>query len=452
MTRIGTPGGNGSERGTNREAAVGGIGRRELLVKAGQGGFVIAAGGLLAACGVNSGSSGGESGTLRIGFVSPVTGQAAGFGEGDDFIVKQVEAALEDGLEIGGKSYQVQIIQKDAQSSPQVAGKVANELISSEEIDMMLTTSTPEVTNPVADACEAAHVPCLATTVPWEAFYFGRGAEPGKPSPFKYTFCFCFGSPGFATAYTASWNQLQTNKKVGALWPNDADGNAIREGLGPLLEEAGFTIVDPGAFPDGLNDFSAQISKFKAEDCEIINSFALPPDFATFWRQAAQQGFRPVIAQVAKTGLFPSQVEALGNLGPNLATGAYWTPTFPYKSVVTKQSSKELGEAYTESTGKQWNQQLGATMALLDGGIAALQASPDPKNKDKTAKALGTLKYTSMCGPVDFNTGPVPNISETPILGCQWVQAASGKFPLELAVVNNADDPMVPVAAKLQPF
>jgi branched-chain amino acid transport system substrate-binding protein len=41
------------------------------------------------------------------------------------------------------------------------------------------------------------------------------------------------------------------------------------------------------------------------------------------------------IAQIAKTCLFPSQVEALGSLGPKLATVAFWHPTFPYKSSLT---------------------------------------------------------------------------------------------------------------------
>ena len=43
----------------------------------------------------------------------------------------------------------------------------------------MLVVSTPETINPVADACEAAGVPCLSTVMPWEAWYFGRGAKPG---------------------------------------------------------------------------------------------------------------------------------------------------------------------------------------------------------------------------------------------------------------------------------
>src|SRR5580692_11013991 len=60
-------------------------------------------------------------------------------------------------------------------------GQLAKTLINSDKIDMMLVVSTPETINPVADACEAAGVPCMSTVMPWEAWYFGRGAKPGQP-------------------------------------------------------------------------------------------------------------------------------------------------------------------------------------------------------------------------------------------------------------------------------
>ena len=143
--------------------------------------------------------------------------------------------------------------------------------------------------------------------MPWEAWYFGRGAKPGQPSPFKWTYHFGFGGGEFYKTYVSQWNLIPTNKKVGVLYPNDADGNAIRENLAPALAKAGFTIVDPGPYEDGTTDYSAQIAKFKAEKCEIFNTFPIPPDFAAFWRQAAQQGYTKMvkIAQIAKTGLFP---------------------------------------------------------------------------------------------------------------------------------------------------
>ena len=220
----------------------------------------------------------------------------------------------------------------------------------------------------------------MSTVMPWEAWYFGRGAKPGQPSPFKWTYHFGFGGGEFFKAYVSQWNLIETNKKVGVLYPNDADGNAIRENLAPALAKAGFTIVDPGPYEDGTTDYSAQIAKFKAEKCEIFNTFPIPPDFAAFWRQAAQQGYTKMvkIAQIAKTGLFPSQVTALGNLGFNLASAAYWHKAFPYKSPLTGVGGEELADGYEKASGKQWTQQLGASLALFDAGAAALTGERRP--------------------------------------------------------------------------
>ena len=74
------------------------------------------------------------------------------------------------------------------------------------------------------------------------------------------------------------------------------------------------------------------INKFKSHDCEIFTNAPLPPDFNTFWKQAAQQGFKPKLATVAKVLLFPADTEALGDLVNNIATDSWWGPYMPYKS------------------------------------------------------------------------------------------------------------------------
>jgi branched-chain amino acid transport system substrate-binding protein len=432
------------------------VSRRNLLRLAGAGALGLASTPLVAACGdlgssLSSSSDGDKAaGSLRIGFVSPRTGATAGFGEPDGYMLQLAKQALGKGLTIGGKKYSVEVVDKDSQSNPQRSAQVANELINS-GVDLMLTTSTPETVNPVSDACEAAGVPCISTVVPWEAWYFGRGAKPGEASPFKFTYHFCFGVEQFAKAYTTLWPQVSTNKKVGVMWPNDADGNAIRESLGPLLKKAGYTIVDPGAYADGTNDYSAQIAKFKAAKCEIFNTFPIPPDFATFWQQAAQQGYKPKIAQIAKTGLFPSQVEALGAIGVGLASGVYWAPTWPYASAVAGMSNQQLADGYTQATGKQWNQQLGASMALFDVAAAALQAAPDPKDKAGLAKAISTLTVKTPVGELAWGKGPVANVVATPVTAGQWVKG-TGKFPLDFVICENSNDSNVPTAAKLSAY
>src|SRR5450755_3475342 len=396
-------------------------------------------------------SGGPSAGTIKIGYVSPITGPAAGFGEPDGYVLSLARKAFASGIVIGGKKWDVQIIDKDGQSDPARAAQVANDLINSSKVDLMLATSTPEQVNPVSDACEAAGVPCVSTVVPWEAWYYGRGAKPGNNAAYKFTYHFCFGTQQFDNAYTTMWPQVTTNKKVGVMWPNDADGNAIRAALGPLLTTAGYTIVDPGAYTDGTNDYSSQINKFKSANCEIFNTFPLPPDFATFWQQAAQQGYKPKIAQIAKTGLFPSQVQALGAIGVGLASGVYWDPTWPYTSSLTKVTSKQLGDGYQTTASKQWNQQLGASLALFDVAAAALQASADPTDKAGVAKTISTLTVDTPVGTLAWGKGPVANVVATPIIGGQWIKG-TGSYPLDFVICENSSDPKVPIAAKLQPY
>ncbi|TBZ62074.1 ABC transporter substrate-binding protein [Rhizobium leguminosarum] len=393
--------------------------------------------------------------TLKVGFISPRTGPLGGFGETDGYVLELARKALANGLQAGGKTWKVDILDQDTQSDPSRAGQLAKDLINNQAIDLMLAVSTPETINPVADACEAAGIPCLSTVMPWEAWYFGRGAKPGAPSPFKWTYHFGFGVEEFHKAYVSQWNLIETNKKVGVMYPNAADGNAIRTHLAPALAKAGFTIVDPGAYETGTTDFTAQIALFRQEGVEIFNSFPIPPDFAAFWRQAAQQGLTQQIkiCQIAKTGLFPSDIEALGDLGLNIGSAAYWHKAFPYKSTLTGVSGTELADGYETASGKQWTQQLGASLALLDAGFDALKASTDVKSKEAVAEAISTLKTTTIAGKVDFTSGPVANVSPGPIIGTQWVKAAEGsKFALDYVVTENATDPNVPVGAKLTAY
>jgi branched-chain amino acid transport system substrate-binding protein len=417
--------------------------------------------GFLEAC--LSSSTATSSGSIKIGYVSPLTGPASGFGEPDPYVISLARTAFQSGLSIGGTNYTVQIIPRDGQSNPTVGAQVANDLIANQQVDLMLTTSTPETVNPVSAACEAAGVPCISSVVPWEAWYLGMNGKPNQVTTFKYAFHYCFGVGQFLDAYTHLWPQVTTNKKVGVMYPNDADGNAIRGALAPLLHAVGgYTIVDPGPYEDGTNDYSAQIQKFIQEDCEIFNTFPIPPDFATFWQQAHQQGYTKLvkIAQIAKTGLFPSQVSSLGAIGNGLASGVYWHPTWPYKSSLTNVSAKDLANGYQTSTGKQWNQQLGASLSLFDVANAALKASGNPKDKNAVANAMKSLAVDTIVGHLDWSkpptfggpTGPaVPNVQTTPIIGGQWKQGVS-QWPVDFVICENSADGNVPIAGTLQPY
>ncbi|HEX3907740.1 MAG TPA: ABC transporter substrate-binding protein [Mycobacteriales bacterium] len=429
--------------------------RRTLLRGAGAGALLLGGGSALAACGSGglkgNGSSAGKK--ITIGLVTPLTGPVASFAVSDTYVTNLIRntPAFKNGIKIGGKTYPVDIVVKDSQSDPNRASQVAKDLVTS-GADMVLTTSTPEVTNPVATVCESEGVPCVATIVPWESWYFGRGAKPG--STFTYTTMFFFGIPEFGECFIPMWNRIHNNKQVALMYPNDADGNAFRDpktGFPPIMHKAGYKTVDGGAYPDGTTDFTSMISKFKAHDCEIFQNAPIPPDFNAMWKQSAQQGFKPKLATVAKVLLFPSDVTALGNLALNVATDAWWTPFHKQNSsLVSNLSAKQLADNFQSSTGKEWLQSLGTTYSLYEVAHNAFSKVSDPHDRKEVAAQLRSMNYTGMSGTLDFTSGPVPGVAIIKPVGVQW-KKGTGQFPFELQVVDNSANKAVPVTADLEP-
>ena len=332
---------------------------------------------------------------IKIGYVSPRTGPLAGFGDADSYVLEGVNAALKGGLKLGGQSYPVEILLRDSQSNPNRAAEVAKDLIVKDQIDLMVVASTPETTNPVSTQCEIEEIPCISTVAPWQPYFIGRQANPGDPKtwkPFESTFHFFWGLEDIISVYTNMWGQLQTNKSVGGLFPNDGDGNAWGDkvvGFPAPLAKLGYKLTDPGRFQDLTDDFSAQIAAFKQADCEIITGVVIPPDFTTFWNQANQRGFRPKAASIGKAILFPSAVEALGKTGNNLSSEVWWTPNHPFKSSLTGVSAADLAKGYEQASKRQWTQQIGFVHALFEVAVDALKRSADPTDPKANIQAIG---------------------------------------------------------------
>ena len=218
----------------------------------------------------------------------------------------------------------------------------------------MLASPPPRRTvNPVADACEAAGVPCTARPrVPWEAWYFGRGATPEKPCSRTRTTS-SFGVAEIDVRVPSLWTKggVETNRRVGVMWPNDPDGKAIRQGLGPAAEEERVHHRRPGGVRgrDGTS-YSAQIAAFKRRTAEIFNTFPLPPGLRHVLEAGPAAGLSAAHrVRIAKTGLLPSQIEALGPLGYGLSGRASGgRPRFPYTSTLTDQTARPTGRRLRE--------------------------------------------------------------------------------------------------------
>jgi branched-chain amino acid transport system substrate-binding protein len=436
------------------------ISRRSLLRGVGAGTLAVGAGGLLAACSSKIKGSGSSSTTkaITIGWIHPLTGPLAGFGAPDNWVIGKIKQTTpySKGFKIGGKTYPVTIKSYDSQSSPTRAGDLAKTAILSDKVDLLLVSSTPETVNTVASQAETLGCPLICANVPWEPWYINLGGNPAKPTlkP-KFVVMYFLGAEHLIKCFIPMWDrihaQLHTDKVVAAAFPNDSDGNAFRAVFPPIAKAAGYDMVLSPAYTDiTTTNYSSMISQFKAAKADFFTNVPLPPDFATMWKQSAQQGFKPKLATVAKVLLFPPDAYALGKLAYNVATDAWWAPSLPWKSSFTGETCQQLATDFETATNGQWNSNI-SNYSLFEAAHAALTTVSDPQDKAEVADAIHKVNLPeAVAGPLNFASGgPAPGVAITPPVGVQWQKGT--KFPVEMQVVDNTLQPLAKITADLKP-
>ncbi len=411
--------------------------------------FVVGGSAALAAPAILSGSRAyADNPVIKVGHVSPRTGPLASFAEADDYVLEAISQAFSSGLENNGKAYTVEIISKDSQSNPNRAAEVAADLILGDEVDIIVAASTPDTVNPVSDQAEINEVPCITTDCPWQPYFFGRNGIPGEG--FQSTFHFFWGLEDVIGSFLDMWDTSGVAKKVGGLFPNDADGNAWGDaelGLPKPLAEAGYDLVDPGRYQPLSDDFSNQISAFKSAGCEIVTGNMIPPDFATFWAQSAQQGYAPKVVTIGKALLFPSVIEALGERGDGLSSEVWWSPNHPFSSSLTGASSKELADNYTAASGRPWTQPIGFKHALFEVVADVIKRAEDLEDPSAIVAAIASTNLDTITGNINWANGPINNVTKTPLVAGQWQRDGD---MMDLKIVANSSAPNIPLTGELK--
>jgi branched-chain amino acid transport system substrate-binding protein len=240
------------------------------------------------------------------------------------------------------------------------------------------------------------------------------------------------------------WEDVKTNKIVGLLAQNDADGAAWADGAHRDLKGVGYKVIDLGRFPIGTMDYASILSGWKKENVEIMFANMSPPDFTRCWRQAFREGFIPKVCTVGRATTFPAAVEAIGgDLGLGTSSEAPWHPSYPFKSSLSGETGKEFCDAYETASGKQW---VGPTAGNYSGYevLADVLKRAQTLDKETLRKAFAATNLDTLQGPTKFND---KNVAITPSGALQWVKGK--KFPFDCMLVANGNYKMLPKERKL---
>jgi branched-chain amino acid transport system substrate-binding protein len=395
-----------------------------------------------------------SSTSLCIGVVAPLTGRLAPLGAPLSYVLRALGPRLAH-VRNGSRPYDVTVAVRDSRSDPEAARQAVRDLVDVDAAHIVLTMAGTRVLPAVTDACEAAEVPCVSTTFPWQAYVHTRGADPGHR--FRWTYHFAWGLDDIATVFADLWEGIDGRRAIGCLWNDDLQGGLLRHdrhGFTPAASERGHTLVDLGAYREPAGDFHAQIGRMREHGTDLVTSAATATDLALFHRQARESGLRPRLITCSRWLTYPHThttpaPDVHGELADTrVATLVYWSPDHPYRSSLEGTTCAELARAYQHATGSPWLQPLGLAHALLETAHHALAVAADPTDRASVAQAIAGMTLDTIAGTLDWTCGPTPNIALLPLAGGQWHPGPRGP---RLAIVSNAAHPGVPLTGDLTP-
>ncbi|MBN1321427.1 MAG: ABC transporter substrate-binding protein [Thermoleophilia bacterium] len=389
---------------------------------------------------------------LKVGVVSARTGHLALSGKADDWWMGLVAEARPDGVWCrDGLFHPLRFITRDSRSDPGLAAQEAVKLIRDDRVDILLCSGRVDLVNPVADQAEALACPFLCSLVDWRRFVLDRGATPGKA--FRWTYAYAIGLEDIAANFVAMWDQVETNKKVGLIFPDDAGGRAWTDagnGLPGAADAAGYDVLPPSLYAEPIDDFTPYISEFAKAGCEVCCGAPGAVDLVLFWKQSLEQGYHPKVVTVGEALSAPHVLQAMGAVARNMTAESLWQPDWPFRDSITGMTCGELAEDYMAKTGDQWT----AALAQYSGFEWAFDVLKRVEDLDSRTEFMEQIRRTSLetclglidvTAPVDVSDPskskrPAENVCKAPVGGMQWVAGDTFEFEPRLVTnVNSAD-------------
>jgi branched-chain amino acid transport system substrate-binding protein len=360
---------------------------------------------------------GGESGPpeAKIGFIAELTGEmpAVGASSRNAATMRVAKINQDGGLKLPEGPVKVRLLTEDNNAKADQSASAAQKLINQ---DGVLALVGPNASLGAIPASEIAEANQTLMITPWSTNP-KTTLDARTNEPKKWVFRSCFIDP-FQAKVLAKFALTELNLKNAAVLYDVASEapNGQAKLFREVFEKKGGNIVAFETYTTGDKDFSAQLTKIKSANPELIYLPAYYTDVPLVVEQARRQGIDAIFL-----GSDAWSSPELIKLAGNSVEGSYLTNH--YSSDVATPVAREFIDAYT----KRYGQAPDDVAALTYDTFGVLFAAIEKAGKlDRTAvrDALTQIPpFEGVTGTIRFEDG-----SGDPIKSAVILKIEDGKF------------------------
>jgi branched-chain amino acid transport system substrate-binding protein len=358
--------------------------------------LLLAAVGMLSAC-----AGAGAPDTIKIGINAPLTGDIPKVGEGTKFSAEMWLEDIGGELEVGGKTYKVELVIEDNESKGESAAAVNSKLITQDEVLVIVGPQASKQAVPAGGVANDNKTPMVS---PWST---NPNTTLDRPWVFRTPFLDPFQGPVLANFATEELGAT----KAAVLYDVASD---YPKGLAEFFQQGWEDIHGAGSvvafesFTTGDADFSAQLTKIKESGAEFIFTPQYYNEVALIVQQAHELGWDAPIVGSDSWGS-----AELMNLCGDDCKGLFFSTHYVAKGATG--DTKKFIDSYNEKHGYvpddvgalTWDTMLIAQKAIQDCGEITSDLAQDRQCvRDALAKIkefpgiTGKMTFTEQGDPI----------------------------------------------------
>ncbi len=365
---------------------------------------------ILIGCGDNK-----QQDTIKVGLIVELTGDMPGVGASSknaaQLAVNEQNSA--GGISIGGKPYQIELVVEDNASKAEQSVAAVNKLITQ---DNVLAIVGPNASLGAIPAAEIAEYNKTLLITPWSTNpKTTLDTTTGKPK--DYVFRACYTDPFEGRVLARFVLEKLKAKKVAVLYDVASEAPKSQADLFRLtFEELGGKTVAFETYTTGDRDFSAQLTKIKSANPDVIFLPAYYNDVGLIAQQAHRAGIKqPLVGSDAWSS--PELIK----LSNGTVEGDYFANH--YASDIATPTAKKFIDAYTKQYGNIPDDVAALTYDSMGLLFEAIKKSPSLDRK-VVRDSLATLaNYPGVTGNIQFTAG-----SGDPVKSAVIMQIKGDKF------------------------
>ncbi len=271
-----------------------------------------------------------EGDTIVLGAAISLTGRYSTNGihvkNGYELAVKRINAT--GGVKVGGKSYKLEVVYYDDESTPVRSAQLTERLINQDGVKYMLGPYSSGLTKAVAAVTEKHKIPLVEA---------GGAARSLFIQGYKYLFAvlstteqYLASSVDLAAEIAKKNAKKPADLKIAMAFENDPSSQDVRAGVVERAKKYGMTIVIDDKLPRDLRDMSATLTKVRAMKPDLLAISGHSMGATTAARQVTQMKID--VPMIAMTHCESANV--VDKFGPSVngfLCPTQWAATLSYK-------------------------------------------------------------------------------------------------------------------------